>query len=260
MSTSSASWTSPPGSSARARIAYRVSPWVLPVLVRVNAGGMRGRPARFAWAQGQPKRFSTVAESTTLSPLYPGGPAIALRNLPVNQDACQGASFPLAFSGEASVEAPALLPLHLGPRRRRRCGGDLRLRLLPLGGSGHRQSRNLETDEADDHRRDGRDRQVDHFTIAAATITPAVSAADNLTITALDAYGNTATAYTGSHNVVLSGAMASPAGNLPTVSDSAGSDIAFGTATPIVFSAGVAGSSGGENGETVLYKSAAARE
>ncbi len=28
-------------------------------------------------------------------------PAIALRNLPVNQDACQGASFPLAFSGEA---------------------------------------------------------------------------------------------------------------------------------------------------------------
>jgi hypothetical protein len=28
-------------------------------------------------------------------------PAIALRNLPVNQDACQGANFPLAFSGEA---------------------------------------------------------------------------------------------------------------------------------------------------------------
>jgi len=28
-------------------------------------------------------------------------PAIALRNLPVNQDACQGARFPLAFAGEA---------------------------------------------------------------------------------------------------------------------------------------------------------------
>ena len=28
-------------------------------------------------------------------------PAIALRDLPVNQDACQGAQFPLAFSGEA---------------------------------------------------------------------------------------------------------------------------------------------------------------
>jgi hypothetical protein len=28
-------------------------------------------------------------------------PAIALRDLPVNQDACQGVSFPLAFSGEA---------------------------------------------------------------------------------------------------------------------------------------------------------------
>jgi len=57
-------------------------------------------------------------------------------------------------------------------------------------------------------------------TIAAATITPVVSAVDNLTITAL----------------------ASPAGNLPTVSDSAGSDIAFGTATPFVFSAGAIGS------------------
>jgi hypothetical protein len=29
-------------------------------------------------------------------------PAIALRNLPVNQDSCQGAHFPLAFSGEAT--------------------------------------------------------------------------------------------------------------------------------------------------------------
>jgi hypothetical protein len=28
-------------------------------------------------------------------------PAVALRNLPVNQDACQGARFPLTFSGEA---------------------------------------------------------------------------------------------------------------------------------------------------------------
>ena len=30
-----------------------------------------------------------------------GAPAIQLRDLPVNQDACQGASFPLAFSGSA---------------------------------------------------------------------------------------------------------------------------------------------------------------
>jgi hypothetical protein len=28
-------------------------------------------------------------------------PAIQLRDLPFNQDACQGARFPLAFSGEA---------------------------------------------------------------------------------------------------------------------------------------------------------------
>jgi hypothetical protein len=155
----------------RARVAYRglaVGPHQF--LVRVAAPGVRSRPARFAWVQGQPQSFSIVAESAALSPLYPGAPAIAvpvslanpnsapirvtslriavaadpagcpsaanlelvqsnaserrpvkiparatvrlptaavsapaiaLRNLPVNQDACQGASFPLAFSGKA---------------------------------------------------------------------------------------------------------------------------------------------------------------
>lgn len=96
------------------------------------------------------------------------------------------------------------------------------------------------------------------YTLAVASTTPAVGAADDLTITAQDAYGNTATAYTGAHNVVFSGAVASPGGNVPTVSDSAGNDIAFGTATPIAFSAGVASGSGDKNGEMVLYKSAAA--
>lgn len=156
---------------ARARVAYRgLAVGAHQFLVRANADGARSRPARFAWAQGQPKDFSIVAELSDLSRLYPGAPpipvplvltnpnpapirvtslkvsvtadpaacpsganleliqssasarkpvkipaggtvrlpdsgvsapGIALRNLPVNQDACQGVSFPLAFSGEA---------------------------------------------------------------------------------------------------------------------------------------------------------------
>jgi hypothetical protein len=96
------------------------------------------------------------------------------------------------------------------------------------------------------------------YALAAATTTPVVGVGDDLTITAQDAYSNTATTYAGSHSLVFSGAAASPNGTLPTVSDSAGNDIAFGTATPIVFTAGVATVSGDLNGEMVLYKSATA--
>jgi len=96
------------------------------------------------------------------------------------------------------------------------------------------------------------------YALAVQSTTPVVGSGDDLTITAQDTYGNTVTAYTGSHNLVFSGAVASPGGNLPTVSDSAGNDIAFGTATPIVFTAGVATASGEVNGEMVLYKSATA--
>jgi hypothetical protein len=95
------------------------------------------------------------------------------------------------------------------------------------------------------------------FALAAASATPVAGAADNLTITARDTYGNTATAHTGSHNLVFSGAVAAPAGNLPTVAASSGTDIPFGTATTIVFSAGVASASGSANGEMTLYKSGA---
>jgi hypothetical protein len=96
------------------------------------------------------------------------------------------------------------------------------------------------------------------YVLAVQSATPTVGVGDDLTITAQDAYSNTATAYTGSHSLVFSGAVASPSGTLPTVSDSAGNDIAFGTATPIVFTAGVATASGEVNGEMLLYKSATA--
>lgn len=96
------------------------------------------------------------------------------------------------------------------------------------------------------------------YTLAAADTTPEAGEADDLTITAVDTYGNTATAYTGSHSLVFSGASASPGGTAPTVSDTAGNDVPFGTATPIVFSAGIATPSGANNGEMVLYKSGSA--
>jgi hypothetical protein len=92
------------------------------------------------------------------------------------------------------------------------------------------------------------------FALAAATTTPAAGAADNLTTTAQDTYGNAATSYTGSKNLTFSGASAGPNGTVPTVSDATGAEIAFGSATTIVFSAGVATVSAGKNGAMELYK------
>jgi hypothetical protein len=94
------------------------------------------------------------------------------------------------------------------------------------------------------------------YALAAATTTPLVGAANGLTVTALDTYGNTATTYTGSHSLVFSGASASPGGSVPTVSDAGGADVPFGTATEIVFDAGVATTANEvANGEMKLYKS-----
>jgi hypothetical protein len=96
------------------------------------------------------------------------------------------------------------------------------------------------------------------YTLATATTTPGAGTANGLTVTALDAYGNTVTAYTGPHSLVFSGASASVGGNVPTVTDSAGAEIPFGSATAIDFDAGVAVAAGGANGEMTLYKSGAA--
>ncbi len=96
------------------------------------------------------------------------------------------------------------------------------------------------------------------FALTATTTTPTAGAADNLTTTAQDAYGNTATSYTGSHSLTFSGPVASPSGEVPTVSNSAGTDIPIGSATALSFSAGVATASAGKNGEMTLFKSGAA--
>ncbi len=93
------------------------------------------------------------------------------------------------------------------------------------------------------------------FVLAADSATPGAGVVDNLTTTAQDTYGNTATSYTGVHSLVFSGASASPNGNTPTVSDSTGADVAFGAATGVEFTAGVAKASEADGGGMKLYKS-----
>jgi hypothetical protein len=91
--------------------------------------------------------------------------------------------------------------------------------------------------------------------LSAASTTPTAGTSDDLTTTAQDTYGNTATTYTGSRSLTFSGASASPSGEAPTVTDSSGAATAFGGATAINFNAGVASASGGSNGTMRLYKS-----
>lgn len=95
------------------------------------------------------------------------------------------------------------------------------------------------------------------FTLAATTTTPTAGAPSDLTISALDAYNNVATAYAGAKSLTFSttASSVSPNGNVPTVSDASGAAVAFGTATEIVFDAGVATADGVANGELILVKS-----
>jgi alpha-tubulin suppressor-like RCC1 family protein len=91
------------------------------------------------------------------------------------------------------------------------------------------------------------------FDMTAATTTPSAGQADNLTITAEDAYGNTVTSYTGSHSLTFSGAGSVGSYN-PTVTNSSGTAISFGSATALSFTNGVASVSGSSNGVMRLYK------
>jgi alpha-tubulin suppressor-like RCC1 family protein len=98
---------------------------------------------------------------------------------------------------------------------------------------------------------------ISSLRLAAATTTPSAGQADNLTITALDTYGNTATSYSSSHSLTFSGATAIGSYN-PTVSNSSGTAINFGSSTSINFTAGVATVSGASNGVMYLYRAGAA--
>jgi hypothetical protein len=99
--------------------------------------------------------------------------------------------------------------------------------------------------------------EASRFTLTAASSTPAAAATNNLTTRAFDPYGNAATSYTGLRNLIFSGAPASPNGTLPTVVNSTGTATAFGTATAINFTSGVATVSSSKNGVMRLYRSGA---
>jgi hypothetical protein len=95
------------------------------------------------------------------------------------------------------------------------------------------------------------------LSLAAASTTPTAGATDDLTITAKDAYGNTADGYTGSRSLTFGGA--GTVGSFrPTVTNSSGSAVDFGSTTVVSFSSGVASVSGGSNGAMRLYKAEAA--
>jgi hypothetical protein len=96
------------------------------------------------------------------------------------------------------------------------------------------------------------------LTLTASSTAPATTSSVNLTTTAKDAYGNTATSYTGSKNLIFAttgtAAETSPGGNAPTITNSSGTAVALGTATTISFTSGVASVSSTKNGVLRLYK------
>ena len=77
----------------------------------------------------------------------------------------------------------------------------------------------------------------------------------NLTIQATDISNNPIPEYTGDHSLIFSGASSSTSPvTSPTVKNSTGSAIAFGTATTITFISGRATVASGNNGTMTLYK------
>ena len=73
-----------------------------------------------------------------------------------------------------------------------------------------------------------------HYLAITGSGTQTAGSSQNITITAYDLYGNTAVDYTGSQNLVFSGANPSPSGSYPTVNSSN-----FGSITAVTFSSGV---------------------
>ncbi len=85
---------------------------------------------------------------------------------------------------------------------------------------------------------------VSSLTLSAASTTPVTGSTDQLTITAKDVYGNTATSYTGDEaNFTFSGAN-SIGLYVPTVTDKTGTAIDFGTPETLAFLNGVSSAGG----------------
>ncbi|MCK5591660.1 MAG: hypothetical protein KAI72_06870, partial [Candidatus Pacebacteria bacterium] len=80
---------------------------------------------------------------------------------------------------------------------------------------------------------------MDHFTITGNP-TQTVGDFQTITVTAIGDDSGTYTDYTGDHDLTFSGANISPNSNDPTCEDKDSTDINFGTATSLTFTAGVA--------------------
>ena len=100
--------------------------------------------------------------------------------------------------------------------------------------------------------------QASQLQLEAASITPTAAEADNLTITAKDASGNTVPTYSGSHTLVFEGPGEALSGTKPTVVDRSGVAKPLGESTEITFTEGHASVSAGKNGVLRLYRAEAA--
>jgi hypothetical protein len=96
------------------------------------------------------------------------------------------------------------------------------------------------------------------LSLAAAATSPSAGVADNLTITAVDAFGNTVTSYTSNRTLTFGGA-ATLGTNRPTISNNVGTAVNFGTPETISFSSGVAKVSASNNGVMKLYAAETAK-
>ena len=91
--------------------------------------------------------------------------------------------------------------------------------------------------------------------VVAGSASQTVGAAQALTISATDPYGNTDTGYAGAKNLTFSGANSSTSPvTAPTVTNNAAAAINFGSTTAVTFTAGVSSS----GGSMKLYKAEAA--
>jgi hypothetical protein len=97
-----------------------------------------------------------------------------------------------------------------------------------------------------------------HLVLEAANTTPSAGEADNLTITAKDASGDTVLTYSGSHPLIFEGANVAASGEEPVVVDESGVERNFGEATEITFTEGKSTVSSATNGVMKLYKVEAA--
>jgi hypothetical protein len=97
-----------------------------------------------------------------------------------------------------------------------------------------------------------------HLVLEAASATPAAGEADNLTVVAKDASGDTVGTFAGTHSLIFEGAGVASGGEEPVVVDESGVERNFGEATEITFTEGKATVSSAANGVMTLYKAEAA--